>query len=132
MNTPYSSDSALNIGLLSICSIRNKVEYIVELLSEFPLDLVCVTETWLYESDTGVIEAALPKTPALLHVPRSSWVHGRGGGVAVINSWALSITRLSSVDMNVSSFEHMELIINENRSVVQLAVVYHCGHPSME
>ena len=60
------------------------MEYIVELLSEFQLDLLCITETWLFESDTGVIEAALPKTHALLHVPRSSWVNGRGGGVAVI------------------------------------------------
>ena len=72
MNNPYSSDSARNIGLLEISSVRNKVEYIIELLSKFQLDLLCITETWLFESDTGVIEAALSKTHALLHVPRSS------------------------------------------------------------
>ena len=40
------------------------MEYIVE----FQLDLPSITETLLSESDTGVIEAALPKTHALLHV----------------------------------------------------------------
>ena len=78
MNNPYSSDSALNIGLLHIRSIRYKMEYIVELFNEFQLDLLCITETWLLESDTGIIEAALPKTYALRHVPRSSWMNGRG------------------------------------------------------
>ena len=102
MNNPYSSDSALNIGLFNIHSVRNKVEYIIKLLSEFQLDLLCITETWLFESDTGVIQSALPKTRALFHVPRSSWVNGRGGGVAVIYSQALSHTRLSPADLNVS------------------------------
>ena len=47
MNNSYSSDGALIIGLLNTRLIRNKVEYIVELLCEFQLDLVCITETWL-------------------------------------------------------------------------------------
>ena len=75
------NDRPLNVGLINIRSIRNKVEYINELLSEFQLDLMCVTETWLFESDVGVIEAALPKTHALHHVPRSSWVDGRGAAL---------------------------------------------------
>ena len=40
MNDPYSCDSARNVGLLNIRSVRNKVEYIAELLKEFWLDLV--------------------------------------------------------------------------------------------
>ena len=75
---------------------------------------------------------ALPKTHALLHVPRSSWVNGRGGGVAVIYSRALSNTRLSLVDLNVISFEYMKVVINKNCSIMRLAVVYRPGHPSMD
>ena len=63
MTNLYSCDSALTIRLFNICSIRNRVEYTVKLLSEFQLDLLCITETWLFKSDTSVIEVALPKTP---------------------------------------------------------------------
>ena len=84
MNNPFSSDSALNIGLLDTHSIRNEVKYIVEFLSEFQLDLFCIIETWLFESDNDVIAAALPKTHASLHVPKSWQVNGGGGGVVAI------------------------------------------------
>ena len=44
MNNLFSSYGILNIGLLNIHSVKNKVEYIVELLSEFQLNLLCITE----------------------------------------------------------------------------------------
>ena len=78
------------------------MEYIVELLSDFRLDLLCITETWLFESDAGIIEMALPMNHALLRVPRSLWMNGRGGEVAVIYSLVLSNT----FDLNVLSFEY--------------------------
>ena len=56
----------------------------------------------------------------------------RGGGVVVIYSQALSNTRLSPVDLNVSSFEYTKVVINKNSSVMRLAVVYHPGHPGMD
>ena len=77
MNNPFSSDKALDIGQLNICSVGNKVVYTAELLNEFHLGPPCITETWLSESDTGTIE---PNTRVLLHVPRSSWMNGRGRG----------------------------------------------------
>ena len=43
------------------------------------MNLLCITETWLFELYTGT-EMALPKTYALLHVPKASWVNERGGG----------------------------------------------------
>ena len=45
MNNSYSSDGARNARLLDTHSVRDKVEYIVELLSGFQLDLLCITET---------------------------------------------------------------------------------------
>ena len=48
MNNSFSSDSALNIGLLNILQLETRLVYIVELLSEFLLDFMCITETWLY------------------------------------------------------------------------------------
>ena len=45
-------------------------------------------------------------------------MNGRGGGVAVIYSRALSSTRLASVDLIVTSFEYTEVVINKNRSIM--------------
>ena len=53
MNNPFSAVGALSTGLFNIHSARNKVECIVMLLSGFHLGLLCITETWLFESDTG-------------------------------------------------------------------------------
>ena len=75
--TPSHLIVLLIIGLLDIRSFRKKVEYIIV---EFQLVLLCITETWLFESDAGIIEAALPKTLALFHVPRAfmgEWERGR-------------------------------------------------------
>ena len=73
----------MKIALLNIRSIRNKLGYISESLIEFGIDILCLTETWLLESDTGVVTAALPDCYSMLHVPRSGR-GSRGGGVALI------------------------------------------------
>ena len=104
MNNPFSYDSALNNEILNILSVTNKVKYIVELLSKLQLDLLCITETWLFQSYTDITEVALPRTHALLYVPRPSWANGRGGGVDQIYSLASSNNRLSPAGLKVSSF----------------------------
>ena len=75
----------MKVGLINIRSMRNKRETITEILNESELDVLCITETWLFESDVDIIRASLPKTHAMLQVPRSS-TGQRGGGVAVIYS----------------------------------------------
>ena len=57
---------------------------------------------------------------------------GEGGGVAGIYSQALFNTRLLPVDLNVSTFEYMEVVKHKNCSVVRLALFYHPGHPGMD
>lgn len=130
-NTPQSFD-ALNIGLLNIRSLRNKVDYIVELLNEFNLDLLCLTETWLLGSDAGVIEAALPRTHELLQVPRPPNLGVRGGGVALVYSRALTGTRLLPLELDLSSFEVMEVVTKRARSVLRVALIYRPGHPGTD
>ena len=124
--------SQLKVGLLNIRSVRNKICYVAEILDEFSLDVLCLTETWLLASDVGVIGAALPKTYSLLHAPRPPGVWTRGGGVAVIYSSALSNIRQVSVDLDISSFEFMEVAININQQIVRIATVYRPGHPGTD
>lgn len=120
---------AIHVGLLNVRSLRNKVDHIGELLSEFNLDMLCLTETWLHETDTDIIEAALPKTHTLLHVPRSRGaLWSRGGGIGLIYSRALTGTRILPLDFDVSSFEVMEVVTRRARSVLRVAIVYRPGH----
>ena len=70
------------MGLLNIRSLRNKTDYISEVLNELSLDILCLTETWLLESDLNVIKAALPRTYSIMSAPRP---HDQsGGGVAIV------------------------------------------------
>ena len=80
MNNNQQSIHLFNIGLINVCYLMNKVDYVVELLSEFNLDLLCLTETWLSGSDPDVVETALPATHELLHVPRPPGLGFRGRG----------------------------------------------------
>ena len=122
------SQSGLNVGLLNIRSMRNKLLYIGELINEFRLDLLCLTETWLLESDISVIEASLPKTHSVLLVPRPLCMGGRGGGIAVVYSLAISNIKLSQPSLNLSAFECLEAVISKNRTVLRIAVIYRPSH----
>ena len=124
------SVNCLRIGLHNIRSLTNKVGNVVETLSEFNLDMLLLTETWLFESDTNVILAALPSNYTLIHVPRSSTLT-RGGGLAVVHKRALSGIKLVPTDP-ASSFEVMELVLHMRSQVTRLAFVYRPSHPSTD
>ena len=103
----------------------------MEILNEHELDVLCITETWLFESDVDIIRASLPTTHAILQVPRSS-MGQRGGGVAVVYSVSFLDIRLVNSNMIVTSFEFMEVTIKLNCHVVRLVVVYRPGHPGTD
>ena len=124
------SVDCLRIGLHNIRSLPNKLGNMVETLHEFSLDLLLLTETWLFESDTDVILAALPSNYTLIQVPRSSSLT-RGGGLALVHKKALSGLKLVPSDP-VFSFEVMELVLHMRSQVTHLALVYRPGHPGTD
>ena len=105
--------------------MRGKLAFIAESLKEFDLDFLCLTETWLLQSDIDIIKAALPMTYSLLHVPRLS---GRGGGIALIYSLAISNIKLVTGDLEMSSFELMEVCFGCHQQTFRLALIYRPGH----
>lgn len=125
-------EGSLRVGLLNIRSMRNKMISVVEILNEFGFDILCLTETWLLESDFCIVKAALPKTHSVLHIPRSSPTHVVGGGVAVVYSLSLSNIRCVPLDQPVSSFECMEVTINTHCQIIRLAIIYRPGHPGTD
>ena len=105
--------------------------HVTEIMNGSHIDILCVTESWLVDSDISIIQAALPKTHAIIHVPRST-VGARGGGIAMIYPLSISNIRMIHSDLVVSSFEFMEVAINVNHQVARLAVVYRPGHPATD
>ena len=125
------SRTPLIVGLLNCRSMRNKIIFIAETLKEFNLDILCITETWLFSSDVGIAMAALPDSYTLLHIPRSTGM--RGGGVGLIYSLALSNLKLiTNSNIEASSFEFMEVTFNLGLQAFRLAIVYRPGHPGTD
>ena len=107
------------------------MDHINEILCEFNLDILCVTETWLFESDINIILAALPKTYSIISVPRSENDHP-GGGVAIIYSKSLANILQINIDVVPSNFELLEVEIKVHQQTLRVAVVYRPGHPGMD
>ena len=74
--------------------------YIAESLSEFDLDLLCITETWLLPSDVAVVSAALPASYSFHHIHRAT--NTKKGGVGLIFSKALSNLKVVPSSFDVS------------------------------
>ena len=120
----------LKIGLINIRSIRNKLCFVSETLQEHDLDLLCITETWLLCCDAAIVGASLPGSYSFLHVPRLAAT--KGGGVVLIYCKALSSMKIVGNQIEVSSFEIMEVSFSLCLQTFKLAVVYRPGHPGTD
>ena len=97
-----SNSRYLNCGLINIQSVCNKTNEIRDLIIEKNLDILCVTETWLHELSTSIINEMTPSTHTFLHVPRET----QGGGVGIFLH--KSFTNVRTVKPLVAtSFEYL-------------------------
>ena len=104
--------------------------FVVELLAEHNLDLLCITETWLLPSDITIISAALSFSYSFHHVSRSTDTRRGGGGL--IYSRALSNVRVVPNHMDVSPFEFLEITFSLPLQNIRMAIIYHPGHPGTD
>ena len=102
-----SNPGLLRISLFNTRSVCNKLHHIAETLNEFDLDILCLTEAWLFPSDTDIVGAALPKSHSIAHVPRTTTTGAPGGGVALIYSLAILNIKHRTAAFQASSFELM-------------------------
>lgn len=95
-------------------------------MNELNLDILCLTETWLLESDINVIRAALPETYAILSVSRP---HDQsGGGVATVYSKSLANVSQKVLNPAPSSYELLQVEFKVCQQRLKVAVVYRPGH----
>ena len=60
----------INLTLLNVRSVNNKTTLLSELIQEKQIDLFAITETWLQEGDTFVINELCPPGYNYLGLPR--------------------------------------------------------------
>ena len=127
-----SNPCLLRIGLFNTRSVRNKLHHIAETLNEFDLDILCLTDTWLFSSDIDIVRAALPKSHSIGHVPRTTTTGAPGGGVALIYSLAISNIKHGMAAFQASSFELMGASFSCHRQTINIYIVYRPGHPGTD
>ena len=126
-----SNPGLLRIGLFNT-SVRNKLHHTAETLNEFDLDILCLTETWLFPSDIDIVRAALPKSHSIAHVPRTTTTGAPGGGVALIYSLAISNIKHGMAAFQAYSFELMGASFSCHRQTINIYTVYRPGSPGTD
>ena len=112
------NSQVLNISLLNAQSVGNKTGTIRDYISDYDIDILCLTETWLSSNDTAVIAELVPETHIMHHSPRD----GRGGGVGVIVS--RKIEGVKSKPLKFQHFECLELSINHKNKLLIIYIIY--------
>jgi len=104
--TDNTDEQMIKLGLLNIQSLTSKSLIVNGMISDYNLDVLCLTETWLKPNDYITLNESIPQDYSYKHEPR---LKGKGGGVAVIYSNILETTNKSS--FKYTSFEILVLTV---------------------
>ena len=126
----------LNLGLINAQSIVNKAARVNDLITENHLDLLAVTETWVYEDSPEVHKReAAPSGYSVVHAHRklagAGGVKKCGGGVALIHRSNIRVTIVPARPAT-KSFELLLAKITNCALGLTIAVVYRAPGTSAE
>lgn len=112
----------LQLGSINVRSIVNKATTVSNLIIDYNLDLLCVTETWLNgnDRDSVCIAELTPPGYSFLHVPRTS---ARGGGVGLLYRDSINVNK-ETVTSTFSSFEHLSVTLTSGSQSYMVIIIY--------
>ena len=135
IHTDYSAhNSTTKFSYLNIGSLKNKTFGVYDYIVTNNLDILALTETWLFNDEQQnliYLTELLPQIYKVSHIPRSNGQKA-SGGVAIIyrDSLCLDVMNASTnssnnTDNKVNQFEFMDCKLSSNsRTVFRLMVVY--------
>lgn len=101
-----TKNNLLNLCHINACSLYPKIQYIRQVLSDCPLSLVCITETWFTPTHTNAM-VKIPGYKLIRHDRNKSGKRGGGIGVYIRESLTVKIICKSKPS------EHIEYICLE-------------------
>ncbi len=128
-NPRPASSSTLNMGLINARSMVNKSALLHDVINEGRLDLLAVTETWVYKDSPEVHKKeAAPQGYSIVHAHRDTLTRGvkkhHGGGIALIHREDIRVKVLPTTLAEPTTFELLLVkIINCNLGMT-VAIIY--------
>ena len=108
----------LNLSVLDVYSVRNIFCHLRDFVIHNYIDIFCMSETWLYDDDSGFIIALTPELHVLHHVPRPN---KKGCGVGCLINKSLQSKKHPT--KSFKSFECMEVQLSNERKKVRLNII---------
>ena len=121
---PCSKSKECRLCVVNTRSVCNKTDIVIDHLIDFDIDIMCLTETWLTNTERHrktIGDLTLPGFN-LINVPRS---FRSGGGVAIIHHSSIE-SKLIQTQHVASSFESMCVCMKfkGTKSPIKLVVLY--------
>ena len=118
----------LSLGLINAQSIVNKAALIHDLITDNSLDLLAITETWVYDDSPDVHKhEAAPSGYSITHAhrqPMPGCDKVRGGGIALIHRENIQIKIIPVTPNSIRSFELLLVKLTNMTSSPTLTIIY--------
>ena len=100
-------------------SCRKKSSEITHYIVDYELDLLVITESWLFSYDNHIIGKLKPEGYDLIHLSRDN---RQGGGVAVVQRKGIAVELKKKAISR--SMEFMDIVCTSNNKLMRLLAVY--------
>ena len=132
---PTRMNSTINMGLVNARSEVNKSALIHDMINENRLDLLAVTDTWVYEDSPNVHkrESCRPSY-CVVHAHRDSLSKAgkrqNGGGVALIHREDICVKVIPTTHARPVTFELLLAKVMNSTLSMKLAIIYRPPNPT--
>ena len=119
--TVKTTTVTVKIGVMNVISRGNKLDCVIDLITDNRLDVVGITEAWLSNDDKNnmsVVNTYLNNGYTRHHRPRNTGRRGGGDGVLINVK-----SRMTRVTPEITSFESMEVVRTVGSITFRLSVI---------